>query len=183
MWRSSVKISASSKSDGETLPLPLFLLHDLPAPPAGHAVLRPQRHASVWGLLHGETDTFKHVKFQSQFSFLELTHHLFWYQTNFDDSQCYPYYRLYEHVGTFFPLHFLTVCLWVWLCVSRVLWLCVPAVGSGSQIASWRRWASVSIPTVSAALPAAAHWRALHSSPMTTTTPTVSKITIGEPSH
>lgn len=68
------------------------------------------------------------------------------------------------------------------LCVCRILCLCVPAVGSGSQIVSWKRWVSVSMPTVSSALPAAAPWRALHSSPMTITTHTVSKITIGEPS-
>lgn len=66
------------------------------------------------------------------------------------------------------------------VCVFRTLWQFVLTVVSGSQTACWKQWASVSMLTVSAALPVAAHWRALHSSLMIITTPTVSLITTGE---
>lgn len=54
MWRGSVSNAASCEGHGETLPLQLLLLHELPPPPAGHAVLRQGRLAAVRRLLYGE---------------------------------------------------------------------------------------------------------------------------------
>lgn len=50
----SVPHAAGRQSHGQTLPLQLFLLHELSPPPAGHAVLRQGWRPSVWGLLRGE---------------------------------------------------------------------------------------------------------------------------------
>lgn len=50
----SVPHTAGCQSHGQTLPLQLFLLHELSPPPAGHAVLRQGWRPSVWGLLRGE---------------------------------------------------------------------------------------------------------------------------------
>lgn len=61
----------------------------------------------------------------------------------------------------------------------RIPWRCVPDAGRRSPTACWRRWASASTPTVSAAAPARACWRGRRSSPTTTTTPTVSRTTTG----
>lgn len=80
-------------------------------------------------------------------------------------------------VTTLFHISRLTFCSF-FSCL-RAPWQCVPDVGRGSQIVCWRRWASVSMPTVSAAAPAPAYLRGRPSSPMTTTTLTVSRITTG----
>lgn len=61
----------------------------------------------------------------------------------------------------------------------RIPWQCVPDVERRSRTVSWRRWASVSMLTVSAAAPAPAYLRGHLSSPMTTTIRTVSRITTG----
>lgn len=57
-----------------------------------------------------------------------------------------------------------------------VLWQCVPDVGRESQTACWRQWASVSMLSVSAVVPAPAYSRGHPSSPTITTTPTASRI-------
>lgn len=82
-----------------------------------------------------------------------------------------------EHTDTLnIPCNILLFLLFL----LRVPWQCVPDVGRGSQTVCWRQWASVSMPNVSAAAPAPAYLRGRLSSLMTTTTPTVSKITTGE---
>lgn len=70
--------------------------------------------------------------------------------------------------------------LMFFLFLLRIPWRCVPDVERRLQTVCWRRWASVSTPTVSAAAPAPVYLRGRLSSLMTTTTPTVSRITTGD---
>lgn len=55
VWRGSLQVSTGSQGNGQTFPLALFLLCNLPAPPAGNAVLWPWWNARVWGVLCGES--------------------------------------------------------------------------------------------------------------------------------
>ena len=70
--------------------------------------------------------------------------------------------------------------LMFFLFLLRIPWRCVPDVERRLQTVCWRQWASVSMPTVFAAAPAPVYLRGRLSSPMTTTTPTVSRITTGD---
>lgn len=65
------------------------------------------------------------------------------------------------------------------LLLLRILWQCALDVGRRSQTVCWRQWANVSTLTVFAAAPVPAYWRGRLSLLMTTTTPTVFRITTG----